>query len=592
MNNTLLSGASPNGIRPKDETGKDVDDVEIAITEVLDVDGTEYEIQKTQTQNWNKKQGTLIGNTNSYMVNGIPKKEKEFKQFLQEHIVPDDVYQYCTSASAFLRLDSKKRREKLFSLIPEFTEDDVLAVYPDLFPVKPLLLQGTVEELIARCKYQLHGRGRGDKGLEGQLDDIPIRIDEANRSIVDESALDMEAAGIETEIMSMKSRLEALQSGDDGTKTEAARIKAAMKTLADNALSELTQKRSSALMEVREASNTVDNLKRSVGFDENELRNLESSVERMKTRIQGYADMWIRVKNMVFDEKKKICSYCGQPLPDDQVEKLVAVFEQNKANELANIEQSGNDTKKNVIEANNRIEELKKKIAREKTELEIAENMLALKERDLKALPEYVSMLDNAEYCKLDESYNALMARAIRPDTTEADSLNSEIRHRQNRLNEIQSEKIASERAKTRIMMLEDERKKISMRIAEIQKELDMLMEYNRRRGEIITNRINSLFEFIEWDLFDFTIKDGNYSEICEPKYQGVRYSQLLNGGAKILTEADIVNTFQKQNGVSLPVFLDNAEAITEETRNKFNRFDFQTIFLEVAESDFTVKGW
>ena len=61
-------------IRPLDAEGKRIDNVEIKVTALLDVDGTEVELSKVQKQNWVKKGGTdtvsLQGNINSVEVDG------------------------------------------------------------------------------------------------------------------------------------------------------------------------------------------------------------------------------------------------------------------------------------------------------------------------------------------------------------------------------------------------------------------------------------------------------------------------------------------------------------------------------------------
>lgn len=198
LTNKLMNGNQADGIRPR-ENGKDVDFVDIVATAVLDVDGAVKEIQKTQSQEWVKKTGQFKGNNNTYMVNGIPKKEKEFNAFLSE-IIPTEAFQFCTSSAALLKLDAKKRRQKIFELIPEFSDEDVISTDAKFEPVRAMLRDGTIDELIARVKFQLNGRGRGDKGLKGQLDDIPTRIDEASKQICDVAELELAIRDLDRKI--------------------------------------------------------------------------------------------------------------------------------------------------------------------------------------------------------------------------------------------------------------------------------------------------------------------------------------------------------------------------------------------------------
>ena len=73
-------------VRPLDKDGNRIDNVEIKVSAVLDVDGKEVELSKVQKQNWVKKRGTdtatLQGNVNLFEVDGYPKLESDFKEFV------------------------------------------------------------------------------------------------------------------------------------------------------------------------------------------------------------------------------------------------------------------------------------------------------------------------------------------------------------------------------------------------------------------------------------------------------------------------------------------------------------------------------
>lgn len=160
MTNSLMNGSQADKIRPHDASGKDIDYIDVAATVMLDIDGRTVEIQKTQTQDWVKKTGEFKGNNNTYLVNGIPKKkEKDFKEFMAD-IVPEDVFRICTSSAAFLKLDTAVRRQKLFDMIPGLTDDDVVAKSDEFLPIKEMLKDGSIEELISRENFQINGRGK------------------------------------------------------------------------------------------------------------------------------------------------------------------------------------------------------------------------------------------------------------------------------------------------------------------------------------------------------------------------------------------------------------------------------------------------
>lgn len=85
--NKNSSGEEKFNVRPLDKDGNRIDNVEIKVSSILDVDGKEVELSKTQKQNWVKKRGTdtavLQGNVNSFEIDGYPKSEADFKAYVR-----------------------------------------------------------------------------------------------------------------------------------------------------------------------------------------------------------------------------------------------------------------------------------------------------------------------------------------------------------------------------------------------------------------------------------------------------------------------------------------------------------------------------
>lgn len=103
-----------------------IDHVDIKVVVTLDVDGREFELSKTQKQNWVKKRGTLEatlqGNDNLYEIDGVPKKEKDFKTFVSD-IINEDLFQLLTNPQAFVSKKWKEQREELMKMIPGVDND-------------------------------------------------------------------------------------------------------------------------------------------------------------------------------------------------------------------------------------------------------------------------------------------------------------------------------------------------------------------------------------------------------------------------------------------------------------------------------------
>ena len=104
-----------------------------------------------------------------------------------------------------------------------------------------------------------------------------------------------------------------------------------------------------------------------------------------------------------------------------------------------------------------------------------------------------------------------------------------------------------------------------------------------------VDGKVNQLFRFTQWKLFEFNQDGESYREICEPTFKGTMYSKRLNDGAKGLIDIDIPATFQKAYEVSLPIWVDNAERITDKTAELIKDLDCQLILLKADDCQLTV---
>ena len=96
----------------------------------------------------------------------------------------------------------------------------------------------------------------------------------------------------------------------------------------------------------------------------------------------------------------------------------------------------------------------------------------------------------------------------------------------------------------------------------------------------MLDEKINARFKHARFKLFNELV-NGGVEECCETLFDGVPYSTALNNGSRINVGLDIINTLSEHYGFTAPIFIDNAEAVTEliETRG-------QMIRLVVSEAD------
>lgn len=624
MTNKLMNGNAADGIRPHDENGKDFDGTDITVTAVLDIGGEEKRIQKSQTQMYAKKTGEFKGNNNDYMINDIPKKEKDFKAFL-ETVAADEIFQLCTSSAAFLKLDTKKRRQKLFEMVPEFSDDDVVATNDEFLPIIDMLKDGTVEELIARANFQLNGRGRQDKGLNGQLDDMKPRIDEASKGICDVAEYELAINGLKEQIVELDKQEQALNDS-------IAAYDKASKGILDLKFeqSEIVRKANEGLVNQKKRLNEdIFLLKQEKRNAENDLRMAEMDLKHSEMGIQRHeADLkraqedWKSYANKEFDnenlEKIKaeeldenllICPTCGQDLPAEQVERIKAEHGQKKAArikaeeeakdafykskelKLASITEAGNKAAADLKKAQNAKADAEKKIVEIKGQIADLIIKVTAKEQELSKLPDSIDLSENTEY-------QSITAEITKQEEAMKQMSSGEEQRREisGKRNEAVSE-IAryqqlikqSQDAQDRVAELQQEQKNLSQRIADTQRELDLLKAFQKAKCDMLTEKINSLFMFTKWQLFKPQV-NGDYAECCEPCFNGTPYGRRLNDGAKALIDLDICYTFQKMNDIRVPIWIDNSERMTSKTLKMLDEIDTQVIFLKAEECDLTVE--
>ena len=99
-----------------DKDGKMIDNLEITVEAVISIDSEEYALKKVQKQKWVKKRGTntteFQGNVNEFEINGYPKSEKEFKEFISG-IIDEKIFNLITNPVAFTSLPWKEQRRNL-----------------------------------------------------------------------------------------------------------------------------------------------------------------------------------------------------------------------------------------------------------------------------------------------------------------------------------------------------------------------------------------------------------------------------------------------------------------------------------------------
>ena len=204
----------------------------------------------------------------------------------------------------------------------------------------------------------------------------------------------------------------------------------------------------------------------------------------------------------------------------------------------------------------------------------------------LSKIPEEADYSQNEEYVKLKAKHDEVLAEIGKLEAEGADKVVEDLKAEKADL-KTQLDEVNSTIAKAsmnveideRIGQLQAEQKEIGQKVADQEQMLYLLEEFIRFKLNKVSESINSHFKTVNFKLFEMQL-NGGMKDCCECTVNGVPYS-TLNSGHRIVAGLDIIRSLSELYGVSVPIFVDNAESL-----NEFNvpDMDAQLILLSVSE--------
>lgn len=620
--NKNSTGEEKFNVRPLDKDGKRIDNVEIKIVAVLDVDGKEVELSKVQKQNWVKKRGTdtvtLQGNVNSFEIDGYPKSESDFKAYVSGLAQSEDMFKMLTNPQYFSSLKWKEQRDILMKLIADFSDVELAKTDAKYAPLLDELEKAPSTDDI-RSKFSKALTEWKKKRAE-----IPVRIDEAEKSKVDIDVAERELARADltrkiaeidgkiansgSAIGDLRSREMQLQFDMSGiTQTMSGELSAKRRKLDDD-IFDADEKIDDLHQKIQSAENQIMDNEKAISDADAERKNLGVKYNAEKAKAFDEAPYQFDESKWVFDDSTTVCSLCGQKLPDDKIEQIkadfearkakakadaeeklkadIATFEKEKQAELNRINAVGTEKRKLIVALTKKNAELQQSIESLKKQ---EQETLAQKEelcKQLSQLPEEADYSQNEEYAKLKAEHDEVLAKIEKLESEGADSVvdelkaeKSDLQARLDEVNAIVAKASMNVEIDERIAELQAEQKEIGQKVADQEQMLYLLEEFIRFKLDKISDSINSHFKTVNFKLFEMQL-NGGMKDCCECTVNGVDYSDL-NSGHRIVAGLDIIRSLSELYGVSVPIFVDNAESL-----NEFNvpDMDAQLILLSVSE--------
>lgn len=573
-------------IRPLDGDGKQIDNVEICVSAVLDIDGEEMELKKVQKQKWVKQRSssvtTLQGNVNSYEVDGYPKSEKEYKECVAG-ISEEELFKILTNPFYLPSLKWNEQRSRIIVLADDIPDVEV-ARQSEKFAGLLTDLEKAKSTDDIKKKYQKALNEWKKKQAE-----LPVRIDEAEKQKVDidvaelellKNSLNEQISENKTKQEDISKEFEEQQKASDGV----IELKFELNDLQRKANEELEKKRREIRAEIDNVDWQLKEVRHQIRLNKQDIEAAQKSIDTNTVLINATRENWKAANERVFDENSLICRYCGQEFQEERKDQITADFEKNREEELAFLTKRGTELKAAIDKDKAEIEQLKATLKENRDEeVNLGESIMGL-EKCLEEVPQSVDISDRPEAQEIQRQIAEKEAAMNKGNSVEEVRilLKANAEHFQEELTEVEKQLALAQKnveIDDRIAELQEEQREVAQKVADQEKMLYLLEEFIRFKMDMVSDTINQKLDGICVKLFERQINSG-IRECCELTYGGVPYGSL-NNGHRIVAGLKIIKTLQEHYGVYLPVFTDNAESI-----NDFNlpQMNCQMITLSVTD--------
>lgn len=555
-------------VKPLAENGEPMHKVVTEVEASFYVNDDELLIlRKTYAEKWTRKRGSsteeLTGHVTECFVNDVPCAVSEYNKRISE-ICTEDLFKTLTNTKTFVNLKKEVKRQKLFSLVGE-----QIPMSCDYTDVEEWLKVKSEDALISECKNKI-------KRCKDNVATIPARIEEIERqkpNVLNWAEIEVKISELNSQIKTLDNQIadrsqtyKAIMDERQAMAQDLIALKKDRLTLISEIEKEVFRDYNQKLSAVKEAKLKKERLATDLSYKRQVLEGLRKRLQNDEKSKANYLEEWKKIKARQYIAiEELVCPTCGQTLPqtdiDAENERLLKAFNAETERLLAANKENGMAYAASIKDAQERIQEQEAQIkAFEEQLASMVEIELPEQPSAEKAIAEnaQVAGLD-AKIYKLELSLNTEVSI---PDTTELKAHRDEIIKELNKQKELLYVRQYIESSNSRIKELEGMRIADNEAIADCEYKLNRLAEYRKAKVELIEGQINSMFSLVKWKLFEAQLNGGEV-EVCEPTVGGVPYADL-NTAMKINVGLDIINTLSKCEGVSLPIFIDNRESVTD----------------------------
>lgn len=552
-----------------------------SVAATLEIDGFEYVLCRKARPKFIRSKGSMTYTKASaddyeYLIDNIEVGSTAFNNWVENNICPVNMLPYAMSGEFFSCLMSEnknKSRAILTELVGEVKENDFKG---DYYAIKELLARYTASEIVEMSKKK-------KKPLEDRQGVIPLEIDRKEERLSKLKAMDFST--YEKEIEEAKTRIEVI---DDMLLGNADAIKPILEhnrdienkiakmrlSLVDGRVAHEEKERAKTsdlrarIAEIKRDNERIDkeNAKIKREFDEatESGESLSKYLDALNKKRERLLEKRDDVKAKVYTEDK--CTYCGQELPYDMLEKARELFNLNKRRDLELIVAEGKAVTEEIAKTKVKIESIGKMVEEgytllEKTPTDILEEELA------KIEGAFTLYEDTIEHDQIFAQIKALEREIKEIPSNDNEALTSEKKALIERLSELSKKlglKDEIEKVENEIEDLKAELRNVANGIAELEGCIFSAQAWLQERNEIVSFRINDKLEHSRIEMFS-TQKNGEVVPDCVLlNKKGVSHG-VTNNADKGAINTDLQKLFMRKYDIALPIFVDEASIYDEE---------------------------
>lgn len=542
--------------------------MEYAVEVLLDVDGKEKRFERVLTEKWTRKRGdadqSLTGHESQFYIDRVKcATKREFDNAVSE-LASEEFLRMVTDPYHFVSQKDDVKKAMLLRMAfgtndadeaNSVAASDVLSKDSSFGEFVQMLGNKQVEKFIKENASKI-------RDVKRELEDIPIKISakkEACPKKYDWKGLEEQIVEHQKKVESCNQEIASIVAGSNIDVSAQTQAKINSKKAELNSRESVV--RSSVNAQNSECRDRIDTYSRRLFYYESEINENRKKYDecvrsqcKINDELTQMREAYKQIKsgNYKFSPAEMSCPTCGRPY--DQSQLIQAKLAENTALGKAKVAELNDITQQCAIFK----DRLDKAVEQKKALGEKPEDTTRNVEECIKNDNMCVAL--RAEISELLKKYNECKGGVYIPDEITKAKENAE--YNVSLCQQMLCNRDVILHIEKQIQELEEKQKALNEELANYEKLESTAISFQKAKDETLIKRVNSLFKIVTWD-FSSEQLNGSERLTCNCYVEGIPYSEKNKAG-QINAGLDIINAICANEGISMPIFVDNAESVVD----------------------------